>query len=154
MKNILIATILCGLMSCSSQKQLETNNIPFEIGQSSFQKWAGGMEESGSGAELKILISEPLADTSFEKIYFRGRAFDCELKTENEISAIVASYKRAETTNDLIDKDGAKMQEAFDLRADQAIIAFKKGNEKLKYAKVNGIKEKAPILYRGLPKKN
>lgn len=151
MKNILLASVVFGLMSCASQK-LETNNIPFEIGQSSFQRWSGGMEASGTGAELKIIISEPMADMSFEKIYFRGRAFDCELKTENGISAIVASYKHDESTNSLVDKDGAKMQETFELQPDQAIIAFLQGAEKLKYVKVDSIKEKAPILYKGRPK--
>ncbi len=152
MKNILLATVVLALMSCSSQKQLETNTIPFEIGQSSFQKWSGGREESGTGAELKIIVSEALQeDMSFEKIYFRGRALDCELKTKDGISAIVATYKRNETTNALNDKEGNKMQESFELQPDQAIIAFKKADEKLKYVKVIGIKEKVPVLYKGRP---
>lgn len=153
MKNILLATVVLGLMSCSSQKQLETNTLPFEIGQSSFQKWSGGREESGTGAELKIIVSEALQeDLSFEKIYFRGRALDCKLKTENGISAIISAYKDDEKANMAHDKDGKKMQESFELQPDQAIIAFKEADEKLKYTKVNGIKEKAPILYKGRPK--
>ena len=134
------------LMGCTSQKKLETTDIPFKIDQSSFQKWSGGREESGSGAELKIIISGTLKDMSFEKVYFRGRSLDCTLKTENGLSAIVASH---ETNNILIDKDGKKMQEVFKLQPNEAVLAFKKGDDKLKYAKVKSIKEIAPILYKG-----
>ncbi len=137
------------LMGCTSQKKLETNDIPFEFGQSSFQKWSGGREESGSGAELKIIISGPLKDMSFEKVYFRGRSLDCTLKTEKGLSAIVASYD----TNDIsIDKDGKKMQEVFNLQTNEAVLAFKKSDDKLKYAKVKSIKEIAPVLYKGRPR--
>jgi len=84
MKNIFLATIVFSLINCTSQKKLETSDIPFVIGQSTFQTWSGGREESGTGAELRIIVSEDLNDMSFEKIYFRGRAMDCELKTRQD----------------------------------------------------------------------
>lgn len=149
MKNILLATIVLGLMSCSSQKQLETTDIPFEIGQSTFQKWSGGREESGTGAELKIIISEAMNDMTVEKVYFRGRAMDCELKTEEGVSSIIASYK----SNDVsIDDDGEKMQEAFELQPTEAVLAYQKTDGKVKYVKVEGIKDKAPVLYKNRPR--
>ncbi len=152
MKNILIATFILSLIGCTSQKKLETSGIPFEIGQSSFQPWSGGREESGSGAELKISIAEAMNDMSFEKIYFRGRALQCEIKTENGLSTLVAAYTKKGTTEMPDEKEGIKMQEMFQLQPDEAIVAFKTLDSKLKYTKVSDIKEKAPILYRSRPK--
>jgi hypothetical protein len=152
MKNILLAAIVLGLMSCSSQKKLEINNIPFEVSNSNFQKWSGGKEASGTGGELKIVISEEMQNTTIEKIYFRGRALYCELKTADNVSSIVASYTKNENANAISDTAGKKMQDTFELKPDQAIIAYKMDGEKLKYYKIAGIKEKEPILYRGRPK--
>jgi hypothetical protein len=152
MKNILLVTIVLGLMSCSSQKKLEINNIPFEISHSSIQKWSGGKEVSGTGGELIIVLSNEMKNTSFEKIYFRGRALDCELKTDNDLFSIIASYKRNKNANISVDADGKKMQDTFELQPDQAIIAYRIDGEKLKYFKITGIKEKAQLLYRGRPK--
>lgn len=149
MKNILLATIVFSLMSCSSQKQLETTDIPFEIGQSTFQKWSGGKEESGTGAELKIVISEAMNDMTVEKVYFRGRAMDCELKTEEGMTSIIATYKSKDVSND---DDGKKMQEAFELQPTEAVLAYQKADGKVKYVKVEGIKEKAPVLYKSRPR--
>lgn len=139
-------------MSCSSQKKLEMNNIPFEISNSSFQKWSGGKEASGTRGELSIVLSDEMKDTSIEKIYFRGRSLESAMKTEDDVTSIVAAYKRNEKVNTIIDADGKKMQESFELKPDQAIIAYKMEGEKLRYFKISGIKEKAPILYRGRPK--
>lgn len=152
MRNILIATIILSLMSCSSQKQLQTTDIPFEIGQSSFEKWLGGREKTGTGVELKIIISEAMNDMTVEKIYFRGHALDCELTTKDGISTITASFKQNTTTDTAIDKEGEKMQETFELQASEAILAYQKADEELKYVKVEGIKEKAPVLFQSRPK--
>jgi len=152
MKNIILATIALGIMSCTSQKKLETNNIPFEIGQSSVQNWSGGREESGSGAELKIIISEVLEGMSFEKVYFRGLALNCELKKEEGLPTIVASFKRDELTNTNVDKDGEEIQKTFELQPNQAILAYKRAGEKTKFTKIDNIKEKPPVLYKGRPR--
>lgn len=152
MKNIFLATIVFSLINCTSQKKLETSDIPFVIGQSTFQTWSGGREESGTGAELRIIVSEDLNDMSFEKIYFRGRAMDCELKTEDGLSALIASYKKGKTTDVPADKEGMKMQGTFELQSDEAVIAYKKVDGKLKYTKVEGVKEKAPVLFQSKPR--
>lgn len=152
MKNILLATIVLGLMSCTSQKKLETSNVPFETRQSTYQESLGGREESGTRAELKIVVAEQSDDMSFEKVYFRGRALDCKLISEEGTSALVSSYKSTKEIEAAMVKEGKKMKEAFDLQPDEAIIAFKKADGKLKYIKVEGVKEKAPILYKSKPR--
>ena len=44
------------------------------------------------------------------------------------------------------------MQEVFNLQPNEAVLAFKKSDDKLKYAKVKSIKEIAPVLYKGRPR--
>jgi len=151
-KNMLITIVTLGLMSCSSQKKLETTSIPFELGNSTFQKTMGGREETGTDAELRINVSENLKDLAFEKIYFRGQALDCELRTKDDASSIVAIYKITETSEMSSDTDGKKMQEMFKLQTNEAVLAYKIDNDKLKYVKIENIKEKAPILFKEMPK--
>jgi len=44
------------------------------------------------------------------------------------------------------------MQGTFELQSDEAVIAYKKVDGKLKYTKVEGVKEKAPVLFQSKPR--
>ncbi len=153
MKRIVVFVLVIGLASCASQNKLETANIPFELGTSSFQEWTGGREESSSGGELKISVSELATEgLTFEKVYFRGRAMDCELMKGEESTSIVSSYKINDGTKANLGKEGEKMLETFEVKGTEAILGYKTAAGKMKYVKVSGIKEKAPLLYSSRPK--
>lgn len=139
-------------MSCTSQKKLETEGVPFEIGQSTYQESLGGREESGTSAELKVNVSKAMTDMTFEKVYFRGHAMDCALKTEEGLSTLVATYKSTKELDPAVVKEGKKMQETFELEKDEAVVAYTNVDGKLKYVKVEGIKEKQPIIYKSRPR--
>ncbi len=153
MKKIVVFALVIGLASCASQNKLETSDIPFEVSSSSFQEWAGGREESGSGGALKISVSElPDEDVTFEKVYFRGRAMDCKLVKEEKNTFLVSSYKIEAGTKVPADAAAKKMMDTFEVKGSEAIIGYNTAGGKVKYVKVTGIKEKAPLAYPSRPK--
>ncbi len=151
MKNIVLLVLALGLLNCSSQK-LETANIPFTMEQSSFKTILGGREETGVESELRIKVSEDANDIQFEKVYFRGRTLDCQVNTKNDINTILARFSSKEKMDEAAAKEGLKMQKKFELKKDEAVLAYTDSDGKLKYIKVEGIKEKAPIAMPSRPK--
>lgn len=133
---------LC-LTSCTSQKNLQTE-IPFEIGKATCQQYVGGREESGSGIELRIPVS--LMDNSEIKVgevYFRGKQVKALMDTIEDNKVIVVrmpdnSPESSET-------------KSFSLKIDEAIVSYLENGE-TKYTKVEGIKQKQPLIYKGAPK--
>jgi len=145
-------TFICSLISCNSQKKLQTTNLPFSVDQSYVQSWAGGRAESGSGVDLKINLEAALHNMTVEKVYFRGRALDCKMLIENNKTIISSSYKTDSTTRNKADKAGTKMKKKFELNGDEAIISYRDAKTNLRYMKVENIKEKTPILYKSKPR--
>lgn len=151
MKNLVLSVLALALLNCSSQK-LETAKIPFTMEQSSFKEIISGKEETGVESELRIKVLEDANDIQFEKVYFRGLALDCQVNTKNDVNTILAKYSSKDTMNETASKDGLKMQKKFELKKDEAILAYTDTDGKIKYVKVEGIKEKAPVAYPSRPK--
>ena len=133
---------LC-LTSCTSQKKLQTET-PFKIGESSSQPYVGGREESGSGTELRIPVSLlNTADIELNEVYFRGKQVKAFVNTVDNQNMIVVR----------IPNNNPESSETLDLKlnTDEAVISYNEDGE-MKYAKVNGIKQKQPLIYKGAPK--
>ncbi|SIQ05503.1 hypothetical protein [Maribacter ulvicola] len=133
---------LC-LYSCSSQKKLQVET-PFKIGKATCQQYTSGREESGSGTELRIpvLLLEN-SGVELNEVYFRGK----------QVKAIVNTVDNQKMIVVRISKGIAKSSENLDLElnTDEAIISYNE-NGRIKYAKVNDIKQKQPLIYKGAPK--
>ena len=133
---------LC-LTSCTSQKKLQTE-IPFEIGKAISQQYVGGREESGSGTELRIPVSLlNTSDIEIKEVYFRGK----------QVKALVNTVDNEEIIIVRIPNNSPESSETSDLKlnTDEAVISYNENGE-MKYAKVNGIKQKQPLIYKGAPK--
>lgn len=133
---------LC-LTSCTSQKKLQTET-PFEIGKASSQQYVGGREESGSGTELRIPVSLlNTSDIEIKEVYFRGK----------QVKALVNTVDNEEIIIVRIPNNSPESSETSDLKlnTDEAVISYNENGE-MKYAKVNGIKQKQPLIYKGAPK--
>ncbi|MFS4491758.1 hypothetical protein [Maribacter sp. 2308TA10-17] len=152
MKNIALVVFAASLFGCSSQKKLEVNDIPFTLGKSTVQEWLGGKKESGSGANLKIEISDTLKEVSFQKVYFRARALDCTTETEGNETYVLSSYKTGAKSEETLRTEGKKMQKAFDIKPTEAVLEYTSDDGKTHYVKVSGIKEMAPEALRSMPK--
>ena len=133
---------LC-LTSCISQKKLQTET-PFEIGKASSQPYVGGREESGSGTELRIPVSLlENSDIVINEVYFRGKQVKALVNTVDNQNMIVVR----------IPNDSPESSETKDLslNSDEAVISYLDNGE-TKYAKVKGVKQKQPLIYKGAPK--
>lgn len=146
MKNLgySILVLVFGLLSCSSQKKLQTMT-PFEIGNATCQQWTGGRAESGTGTTLKIPVSQMDVNAiELKEVFFRGKKVSVILEEENDEKYAVANFSS---------KNDNSIEETNKLKLDptEAVLSYLENGE-LKYTKVTGIKDKQPILYKGKPK--
>ncbi|PCJ97679.1 MAG: hypothetical protein COA50_04365 [Flavobacteriaceae bacterium] len=153
---IVIAMIFSG---CVSQKKLQTET-PFVLGAVTGQKWIGGMEQSGTGYELAIPVSNmSIQKVDLLEVYFRGKVTRVIIEENENVIMAVAKYYSAkpdiimhadpkqEVGNQppTLDKKGAKAF-PFDLKTNEAILSYLE-KDKLKYVKITQVKEKAPKIY-------
>ena len=155
-----ILVIMFGMTGCSSQKKLQAD-APFNIEQPSCTPFSGGREASGSGFVLRLPISG-ISDSgiSFEKVYFRGHILTPELLSQEDRDFLYCRYEhiRREKPDIIMHADPVeevgnqppalkvgKEEFPFELEPQEAVIAYRQKG-KTRYAKISGIKDKAPEL--------
>lgn len=159
---ILIGTILVmtfSLSGCSSQKKL-VENPPFEMGQATCQSWTGGTAQSGSGIKLELPVSNlPSEGTMMQQAYFRGKVADIKLEDREDGKVATANFinRNAEKPDIVMHSDSReevgnqppklKDKFPFELSIDQCVVSYLDG-DKVKYFKIEGVKEKKPLIYR------
>ena len=146
MKNLgyFVLVLVFGLLSCSSQKKLQTMT-PFEIGSATCQQWSGGRGESGTGTTLKIPVSQFDSNSiELKEVFFRGKKVSVVMEKENGEKYAIANVS---SKNDKSTEETNKLK----LDPTEAVLSYLENGE-LKYTKVIGIKDKQPILYKGKPK--
>ncbi|NNJ88362.1 MAG: hypothetical protein HKP53_03085 [Eudoraea sp.] len=171
MRNLPVLTIvvLFGLFGCSSQKKL-VQEAPFTIKDPSCQDYTAGREEGGSGFTLNLPIENNLEDVTFEEIYFRGHIMKPSLAQNENGSVLVCEHKNENLNvkSDMIMHADPKEEIGnqppplpktdqrefpFELEMDEVVISYReKGQKRMKYFKLKGVKEKQPLLYRSRPK--
>ena len=171
MKNFLYLTVLAimGLSSCSSQKKLQSNP-PFTVEGPTCQKWTGGMENSGSGLEVRIPITYVNKESiAVQQLFFRGQITDLTTEMVNEERFVVGKFsnKKLEKPDIIMHSDpkkefgnqppklntGEKIDSPFELNEDEAVISYiDKQGTTIKYTKISGIKELQPLIYSSKPK--
>ncbi|NNC33939.1 MAG: hypothetical protein HKO09_03580 [Croceitalea sp.] len=152
-------TILFSLSACSSQKKL-ANDPPFEVGKTTCQKWVGGLAESGTGMLLEIPISNMATDgVVMHQAYFRGMVTNLNLENHEGQKIAKANFMNKKNQKpdmimsgnslDEVGNQAPKQKEKFpfDLSPDQCVISYMEGNT-VKYIKIQGIKEKRPLIYQ------
>lgn len=159
--------LVLGLFGCSSQKKLG-KTAPFNVTGPTFQEFAAGKAEGGSGFTLKIPLEGTLSTLVFEGVYFRGHLMKPSVEEENGKSSLVCEFwyeipaeeKRfvmhADPMEEVGNQPPALLKEKdefpFELQPDEAVIAYKEqGKRKVSFFKIGGIKEKAPLMYPSRP---
>ncbi len=155
----IILAMVFSLSGCNSQKKL-VSNVPFETGQASCQAWVGGRAESGSGTKLEIPITSALPESmSMQQAFFRGKIAEVKLVTKEGVTLATANFMNANEEKPDMTMHADSTKEAgnqppelnkefpFELNADECVISFMDGNT-VKYAKIEGIKEKKPLVYQ------
>jgi hypothetical protein len=155
----MIVVLTLSFSGCSSQKKMVAEP-PFEMGEATCQSWTGGRAESGSGMLLEIPIQgENPNELKLQQAFFRGKV--TEVKIENTENGWVAKANFKNQTREKPDiimhadskqevgnrPPAVKEKFPFELEADQCVLSFLDG-EKVKYFKIEGIKEKKPKIYK------
>ena len=171
MKNasILIVTIF-SLYGCSSQKKF-TTAPPFSINNPSYQQYAGGREESGTGFILQFPVDlEAGNEVEFVEVFFRGHVLKAELEEQGENLRIICNYRDSDEDKkpDIIMHSDPKMEVGnqppgsiskknkdfpFELEKDEAVIGYKNitadpQKSEITYFKISGIKTKPSLIYK------
>ncbi|WP_394974374.1 hypothetical protein [uncultured Croceitalea sp.] len=159
---ILIGTILVmtfSLSGCSSQKKL-VENPPFEMGQATCQSWVGGRPESGSGIKLEIpILLENTDNMKMQQAYFRGKMANIKVRSKDGKLVATANFlnKSLEKPDIIMHEDAKqevgnqppKLEEKFpfEISQDECVVSYLDG-DKVKYFKIENIKEKKPLIYK------
>jgi hypothetical protein len=156
---ITVFAMVFSLSGCSSQKKL-VKNAPFEMGQATCQSWTGGRHESSSGIKLEIpLLAEQMNDMKMQQAFFRGKVADLKLESrEGEWVATANLMNRSIEKPDIIMHEDSKeevgnqpptLQEKFpfEISPNECVISYMDG-DKVKYFKIEGVKEKKPLIYK------
>ena len=155
---ILIAAV--GIMSCSSQKSLESNP-PFTVDSPFVEYWTGGREESGTGMRFQARWTpvDPSA-IDVDSLFFRGRMLKLKVTDTETGFLLTASYRQhpSDKPDYVMHADSLKevgnqppmplpdlRQFPFELEKDEAVISYldKRDGEKY-YARISGVLEKSP----------
>jgi hypothetical protein len=133
-------------------------NPPFELAESSFQKWFGGTQETGKGIHFTLTFSEISEDVLVEKIYFRGKE---EILTQNNQNNKTYQATFVDKPKQDVVLDSNPVQEMdnprpslssetpFELKANEAVVQYQKDN-KTYYYKIENILEKEAVAYPSL----
>ncbi|MDM9629932.1 hypothetical protein [Robiginitalea aurantiaca] len=152
-----------GLMSCSSQKKLESDP-PFSIERPTVSYWAGGREESGTGMRFQARWNP--ADPSsidVDSLYFRGRILKLNREETETGFLITGTYLTPSFANSDLIMHADSLREVgnqppkplpegrdfpFELGPDEAVMSyFVKSSEKKHYYKISGVVEKTGRNY-------
>ncbi|TNF75144.1 MAG: hypothetical protein EP302_02150 [Bacteroidetes bacterium] len=162
-----ITLFILGLMSCSSQKALESHP-PFSVERPTVQYWEGGREESGSGMRFRARWNpkDPSA-VQADSLFFRGRVYKLEVY-DSETGFILEASRtdaplekpdmimHADSTKEIGNQPPKSLPSSrsfpFELTPDEAVISYilRADGEKY-YTKITGVIEKAPLIYPGRP---
>jgi hypothetical protein len=166
---VYIGTILfiLGLMSCSSQKSLESHP-PFTVERPTVQYWQGGREESGSGMRFRARWNpKDPSSVEVDSLFFRGRVYKLEVSDSETGFLLEASrtetplekadmIMHADSTREIGNQPPKPLPAAlsfpFELKPDEAVISYiLKADGQKYYTKITGIAEKASRIYPGRP---
>lgn len=157
-KILSLLAIIFGFFQCKSIK-LE-DNPPFQIESATYKNWVGGIEGvSGTLLEIEIVNgSQIIYDTAF----FHNKTSKIEVKTKNGNVLLLANFDTSKNQKpDLVMHSDSKKEInnkiprtkefPFDLKVNEAVISYKKGN-KIKYFKIENFKKKKNLAYPSVRK--
>lgn len=159
----LLALIVVSLSHCSSAQKLQ-KEAPIQVKQAYYQSWVAGIQGGGSGINLFIEFeAHPKTKIQFDSIYFKGRASKIEIKPDNVNLLIGRFSSSSNQKQDIVMSNEAygeygnkppvkKNAIPFELMDGQCVISYKEKN-KIKYFKVDGIKQKQTLYYPSAPQK-
>lgn len=145
------------IISCAGGKNNDnsyslTEETPFKIGPSYFQKWVAGVRGGGSGTNVHLVIEELEEGVVLKELYFQKQVTTL-YASKNEIDQFMGSFKNDENRDVIMDVDPVKEAQnvppeafPFDLDENEAVIGYTFNGEAA-FALVSDMKEKPLLAY-------
>lgn len=150
---ILILTILL-CVSCSNKNKyrLEKRTV-LNLKETYFQEWTAGAVGAGSGYSVFIIVDElaNMEATVLKGIYFKNQYADFQNKEAHIYTASVSGATNLDNQDVMVTNEQPKNDIAneksdypFDLKEDEAVIAYTDKKLKVRYYKVVLTKKEGP----------
>ncbi len=161
LKSCLAFIVILSMFQCKSTNNVDKKS-PLIFNQVYFQKWVGGIQESGFGLNIFIPINNN--DTSsivLDSVYFRGKSSKLEFMPTN--NTYVGRFKTLPQqdiilSNDVREEYKNKLPEQqndtnFSINDNECVVSYLFEN-KMHFFKIKNILEKEPLYYPQNPPKN
>lgn len=148
MKNRVVV-ILLGLMvySCSVKKNLETN-APFKLGEPFGQKWLVEESPKKEGYDVIIpILSLDEDDAVLHNLYHRGEMTNIEIEMR-EIGMVAVAEFPSKGSPEKVQQPNEEPF-PFLLGEAEAVLSYLH-NDKVRYIKINGIRQNPIVAYPSL----
>jgi hypothetical protein len=158
MKMLLALITVFSFIKCGSTKFQE--KPPFKITSATYNQWVGGLP-GVSGTNVKLAYTTT-SNVTFDSIYFLNRIVKMELREEKGTKLIMGYFKNespsvkpnnnlyAVAQRDIGNKPPVSSNFPFDLKENEAVISYKKGN-KIKYFKIENLKKEKSMFFPSAP---
>lgn len=159
MKNRHYLVLICSLLlvSCSSQKKLETS-APFTLGEVYAQKWIveDGSKDSGYDVVIPIMSLDE-DEAILQNLYHKNKMVNLSMELREVGMIAIAEYSKEDILKkDILvpepseknsGKDDNKMELfPFELQETEAVLSYLQ-NDKIKYVKLSGIRQNPIVVY-------
>ncbi len=159
MKILSILTLLFGFTQCTSTKFIK--NPSFKVTKAVYNNWSGG--QPGVGGIKLVMHLKNAKDIAFDSVYFQKKITKIEVTEKENAMHLIGHFTNSKSVKrDLIlDADPTKELKntpplitkfPFDLKENEAVLTYKKGNKTV-YFKLENIKKVQPKFFPSANKK-
>ncbi|QOD59748.1 hypothetical protein H9I45_10335 [Polaribacter haliotis] len=153
MKIVSIFAIILGFSQCGSSKFVK--NPSFKIEKAVYNNWKGG-QPGVSGTKLEIHISNA-SEIEFESLFFQQKETKVEVSKDGDKTILIGHFSTStkEKRDLILDADPTKELKntppnientKFDLKENEAVLTYKKG-DKVHYYMIKDIKKTQPTFF-------
>ncbi len=155
---LMASIILMAFSNCSSSQKLQ-KNTPFVIGNCTSQKWVSGVEQGSAGTKVSFNVSAFNQERfQLDSLYFRGRKTKINTEdTSGGMQCTAKFLKQSIKKPDVVMHSDPKKEYGntlpikleripFELKENEAVVKYME-NGKVKYYKIEGIKELPELYY-------
>ena len=143
-------TTSCGTCKTEKESFALTQNTPFTVKNTYFQKWVAGIKKGGSGLNIYATIDEISEGVIMKEFYFRGNSI--EVKSSKD--PVFVGYYKNNINKDVIMDSNSTNEAAntppkispFKLENNEAVLSYEYNNI-MYYHKISDIEEKQIIAY-------
>jgi hypothetical protein len=159
MKNANYLALICLILvvSCSSQKKLETA-APFTLGEVYAQKWI--VEDTSKDLGYDVIIPIMSLDENIavlQNLYHKDKMVHLAMELREDGMIAIAAYSKedmlqkdllvTESSQNNDAKDNSKMEPfPFELKDTEAVLSYLQ-KDKIKYLKLSGIRQNPVVVY-------